>query len=560
MTITATVRRSARPRRLLAVASVAALVVVPGASAAFAGDQNPGENILICHATNADGNAYVINTPNKNGTVDGHASDSGPVWTPALKDLKIAWGDIIPPFDYNEDDQTEHFAGLNWDANGQAWYANSCVVPITAAVDKTNDANADAAFTDDETTTVPGTAVTFKVTVTNTSVVPAVVTGLVDRVSGNPVAFTPSPNPVGTTLAAGAATTFTFSLAGYSPADGASIINTLTATLADADDPENTGTASDTSTVRTVEPVITVLVDKTNDANADAAFTDDETTTAPGADVTFKVTVTNSSAVSAVVTGLVDSVSGTPVTFTPSPNPVGTTLAAGAATTFTFTVTGYSPADGASVVNTLTATLAYVANPANVGSGSDTSTVRTVVAPDVAVVKTGTATAAPGDTLTWTLTASNSGTVAASGVTLTDVLPASTTLVSATGTGWTCTGTTTLVCTYDTDLAVGASSAVTVVATLDAAFTGTSVSNTVVVTPADVTPADNTSTFVTDVTQPAGGGGGVVTPPEQPITGGGGGVTLPRTGSPLGWLTAGGLALLLSGLGLVLLSPVRRQS
>lgn len=435
MTITATVRRSARPRRLLAVASVAALVVVPGVPSAFAGSQNPGENVTICHGTNADSNPYVINSPNKNGDVSGHADHIGPVWTPALKAQKTVWGDIIPPFDYNDQDQTKHFAGLNWDANGQAWYANSCQVPITAAVDKTNDANADATFTDDETTTVPGTGVAFTVTVTNTSVVPAVVTAVTDSVSGAPVAFTPSPNPVGTTLAASASTTFTFTVAGYSPADGASVVNTLTATLADADNPENTGSASDTSTVRTAVPV---------------------------------------------------------------------------------------------------------------------------VAPDVAVAKTATASVSPGDQIAWTMTVSNTGTVPASSVTLTDSLPAGTTLFSALGDGWSCTGDTDLTCTLAGDLGVGASSELTVVGVLDGAFTGTSVSNTAVVTPEDVTPGDNTSTAVTDVTQPTGGGGGPVV--EPPFTGGGGGpVTLPRTGSPLSWTATSGLAMLFAGLALVLLIPVRRR-
>lgn len=436
MTITTSVRRSTRPRRLVVVVSVAALAVVPGASSALAGNENPGDNVTICHATSSDSNPYVVNSPNKNGNVSGHADHTGPVWNPSLKAAHTDWGDIIPPFDYNEQDQVKHFAGLNWDANGQAWYENSCVVPITATVDKTNDANADATFSDDETTTAEGTDVPFSVTITNTSVVPAVVTGLLDTVADSPVGFTPSPDPVGTTLAAGASTTFTFTVTGYSPADGLATVNLMTVTLADADNPENDATASDTSTVRTVVPE-----------------------------------------------------------------------------------------------------------------------------PDVAVVKTGTATAAPGDTLTWTLTASNSGVVPASGVTLTDTLPAEVTFVSATGDGWTCVGTTTVVCTYGSDLAVGASSAVTLVGTLDAAFTGTSVSNTVVVTPDDATPADNTSTFVTVVTQPGGGGGGgggTVTPPQD-FTGGGGGTTLPRTGSPLLWLLATGLALVLTGTGFVLLSPVRRE-
>lgn len=443
MTMTTTARRTLRPRRLLAVASVAALVVVPGAPSAFAGP-NPGENVEICHATSAETNPYVVNSPNKNGDVSGHADHTGPIWAPGMKDDKVEWGDIIPPFDYvDENGRTQHFAGLNYSDYGAAWLANDCRVPISATVDKVNDANGDATFTDDETATAEDADVAFRVTVTNTSVVDAVITGVVDKVGTESVAFTPAPDPVGTVLAPSASTSFTFTMTGYSPPDGQSVVNVVTVTLAKADDSENTASAFDDSTVRTVVP--------------------------------------------------------------PPP------------------------------------------------------------APDVAVVKVGTATAAPGDTLTWTLRASNTGTIPASGVTLTDQLPAAVTFVSATGDGWSCTNPTasTVVCTYGSDLAAGASAPdVTLVGTLDAAFTGTSVTNTVVVTPDDVTPADNSSSFTTVVTQGGGGGGGggTVNPPPD-FTGGGGGTTLPRTGSPLLWLVASGLALVLAGSGTVLLlSPVRRDS
>jgi uncharacterized repeat protein (TIGR01451 family) len=431
----------------IAVVAAGALLAVPAVSSSAAAEGNSNDKQTICHATNSDTNQYVVITPNKNGDVDGHAGHTGPVWNPTLKAQHISWGDIIPPFTYNDHGETKQFPGQNWTTEGRAFFDNGCRVPITATVDKTNDANGDAAFSDDETATAEGAAVPFSVTVTNTSAVPAVVVSLTDTVSGQPVTFTPSPDPVGTTLAPGATTTFTFTVSGYSPANGASKVNTVTATLADKADDTNTGRASDTSTVRTVLP-------------------------------------------------------------------------------------------------------------------------------DVAVLKTGPASVAPGDTVTYTITVSNTGTVPAAGVVVTDTLPTGTTLVSATGTGWTSSGTTSLTLTYGPTLAAGASSTpVTVVVRLDQAFSGTSIANTAVVTPADVTPADNTSTATTTVVQPGGGGGGggaggggggggegvlpTPTPTDTdtpPFSGGegGGSVALPSP-TPSGEFTGGGGGLPLTGANLLLL-------
>jgi uncharacterized repeat protein (TIGR01451 family) len=423
---------TSRTRHLLAFVATGALVAVPGVTAAYAQGGDSNDKQTICHATSSDTNPYVVNTPNKNGDVDGHADHTGPVWNPTLKAEHDWWGDIIPAFDYNEDGQTAHFAGLNWDANGQAWFANDCRVPITAAVDKTNDADGDGTFSDDETTDAVGAAVPFTVTVTNTSVVPAVVVGVSDSVSGDPVTFTATPDPVGTTLAAGASTTFTFTVAGYTPADGASTTNTFTVNLAATDDATNTGSASDTSTVRTVLP----------------------------------------------------------------PPPA-----------------------------------------------------------DVAVVKTGPAEAAPGDDITWTITVSNTGTVPAADVVVTDALPTGTTLVSFSGDGWSHSGD---AFSLAGELGVGASSTLTVVATLAADYAEATVSNTAVVTPADETPGDNTSTVVTDVTQPPGGGGGGGGITEPPFTGGGGG-TLPRTGTSTWLLLAAGVLLITSGSGLTVAAQPRHR-
>jgi hypothetical protein len=130
MTARHLVQSSRKPAQAFALGSAVALAVmsVPGVGLA-ASKGNSNDKQTICHATNSDTNPYVVITPNKNGDLDGHAKHTGPIWTPALKDQHISWGDIIPPFDYNDHGTPAHFNGLNWTATGQAWFANGCKAP-----------------------------------------------------------------------------------------------------------------------------------------------------------------------------------------------------------------------------------------------------------------------------------------------------------------------------------------------------------------------------------------------------------------------------------------------
>ena len=75
---------------------------------------NKNDKVTICHATGSATNPFVIITPNKNGVVHGHAKHAD---------------DIIPPFTYNDHGVTKSFPGLNWNAAGQAAFANGCHVP-----------------------------------------------------------------------------------------------------------------------------------------------------------------------------------------------------------------------------------------------------------------------------------------------------------------------------------------------------------------------------------------------------------------------------------------------
>jgi len=112
--------------------------------------------------------------------------------------------------------------------------------------------------------------------------------------------------------------------------------------------------------------------------------------------------------------------------------------------------------------------------------------------PDVSIVKTGPTSVTVGTSYSYNLTASNTGIVPADNVTITDVIPSNVDFVSASAPCTYDTGTTTVTCNVGT-LAVGGSTAVTV--TVVPLTPGTDIVNTATVTPTDVTPEDNTSTW-----------------------------------------------------------------
>jgi uncharacterized repeat protein (TIGR01451 family) len=385
------------------VTCMALVVVSGGAGLALVGPASADapDRVTICHATNSNNNPYVTEHPAKDGKVSGHADHTGPVWDATLKARKISWGDIIGPFDYTDGNVTKHFGGLNWTTAGQAIFNNGCKAPGAA-------------------------------------------------------------------------------------------------------------------------PTLTVV--KTNNANGDASYTDDETATAASASVSFKVTVTNTSDADVVIESVTDVAGSVTLPVSCASAFVGQTVAAGAPLTCTFTEAAYSPADGQSKTNTATVTVGAAGNESNTASGSDTSVVRTVVpgvptAADLAIDKSGPAgPVASGSDLSYTLTASNTGTAAAAAgtVVVDDALPAGTTLKTLTATGWTCTGTA-VHCTLDGSLAVGAGAGLTVVLTLSPTYAQTSVTNTATVSPTDGTPGDNSDSVRTVVTPFTGGGGGTTGTPDLKI-------------------------------------------
>ncbi|HVG22897.1 MAG TPA: SBBP repeat-containing protein [Thermoanaerobaculia bacterium] len=226
-----------------------------------------------------------------------------------------------------------------------------------------------------------------------------------------------------------------------------------------------------------------------------------------GQDSTFTINVTNNGPAAATGVTVTDILpaGATYVSATPSQgNCTGTT---------TVTCTLGALADGG------TATIALVVRPTAAGPLSNTATVAatspdpnggnnsaTVVAEvggsaNLGIVKTATGAFTAGENGTFTITVTNGGPTAATGVTVTDILPAGATFVSATATQGTCSGTTTVTCTLGT-VANGAVATITLV--VRPAASG-ALSNTATVTSstADTNPANNSSTALVQVQAPA---------------------------------------------------------
>jgi uncharacterized repeat protein (TIGR01451 family) len=217
---------------------------------------------------------------------------------------------------------------------------------------------------------------------------------------------------------------------------------------------------------------------------------------------------------------------------------------------------------GTSLTNTA------VVSPTDATPGDNTSTFTTPIAPpgNLGVSKTGPASASRGDELVYAIDVTNTTGDPATGFTVTDVLPDGLLPSLATGDGFGCVVTgQTITCTYAGTLAVGAKASIIVRALLDSTYRGNTVVNTAVLAPGrpDSDPTDNTSTATTTVVPlplTGGGGGPVQAPPSPTPAPVGGGGALPFTGAPATSMLQGGVALLLLGLFLALVTRRRRHA
>ncbi len=298
----------------------------------------------------------------------------------------------------------------------------------------------------------------------------------------------------GGALAAGASTTIT--LTGTAGPGATSITNTV---VVDGNEPDPVpGNDTDTVTTPIAAPPaqVDLEVDKTGPASVQA-----------GDPLTYNITVTNKGPNASTGWTLTDQLPAgllNPSTSTPGCSIVGGVLsctggplAAGASTVIT--VSGTAASTG---VTSLTNTVVVDGNEPDPVPGNNTDTITTPITPgqsvDLAVDKTGPASAKVGDTVTYTIKVTNNGPNPSSGWTLTDPIPAGLLNVSTPTPGCTTAGGQ-LTCTGGA-LAAGATTTITLTGTAGPGFTG--ITNTVVVdgNEPDPVPGNNTDTVTTPVT------------------------------------------------------------
>jgi large repetitive protein len=359
---------------------------------------------------------------------------------------------------------------------------------------------------------VAGNTVTYTVTATNSGPSFASTVTLSDNVPANTTfasnAQTSGPAFNCTTPAVGATGAITCTIASFptgSPAVFAFTFNVL---------PGATGSVSNTATISAAADSIpgnnssTAVTPLNQSANIGIAKSGPTTATA-GTNVTYTVTASNlgpSAAANVTVTDNAPaSTTFVSVTQTSGPtfnctgvNCTIATFAAGATATFDYVFAVSSAATG--TINN-TATIASTTPDPVPGNNSASASTTVLQSADLSILKSGPAAITAGQNITYTVAASNAGPSSASNVTITDVLPANTTFVSATqtsGPAFNCTTPSagaagTITCTIAT-FAAGATASFNFVVQIAPAATGI-ISNTASIssTTADPTPGNAAS-------------------------------------------------------------------
>ncbi|HYK00647.1 MAG TPA: hypothetical protein VE974_02760 [Thermoanaerobaculia bacterium] len=292
------------------------------------------------------------------------------------------------------------------------------------------------------------------------------------------------------TLTAGAAATFELVAGIASNATGTAIDNIASVATTTPDPvPANNNSTASTEIGANADLVVT----KTAAAAATA-----------GSDLTYTVTVTNAGPSDAMNVTLTDELpaqttfvsaeqtSGSGFTCTtPAIGATGTitcsiaTLTATSSATFSFVV--HIAPDATGTLENTASVSSSTLDPSPANSSGSTSTAVGAATTDVSITKTADAGTYPaGASATYTLVVTNNGPEIATGVTVTDVLPAGATLTSATPTQGTCSGTTTVTCSLGF-LDAGATATITLVVTL----------------PTMPGPVENTATVSSDQIDPA---------------------------------------------------------
>jgi uncharacterized repeat protein (TIGR01451 family) len=384
------------------------------------------------------------------------------------------------------------------------------------------------------TTIVAGTDITYTVTFTNDGPSAADGVAITDQLPAGTtfVSATQNSGPtfncikpaVGTnglftcsiiTLAPDAPATFTLVFhVSPSASNGSSLANTAAVATTDSDPNLNNNTSTTTATVA-AEADLSVV--KNGPTSIDA-----------GSNITYTITLTNNGPSDATTVALTDNVPAN-TTFVSETQDTGPTFSCvtpivggtgpitctlgtftpGSSATFTLVmnVSGAAP-DGSSIVNTADVT-SVTTDPT---PGNNTSTTTAIVAADadLAITKSGPASADVDSNVTYVVSVTNNGPADALNVSLTDILPPNTTFVSITqtvGPTFSCAtppvgGTGTITCTI-ASLADGATASFDIVLHIDP-LAAAPIANTAAVTsPNDPTPI-NAATAVTAVITAAG--------------------------------------------------------
>jgi uncharacterized repeat protein (TIGR01451 family) len=428
-------------------------------------------------------------------------------------------------------------------SNTAAVTAPAGVADVNASNNVTNDTDTVAATpatadlsitkTNGVTASSPGGSVTYTIVVSNagpTAVTGAMVTDVFPPTLTNPT-FTVSNTggATGATSGSGninqtvnlpAGSSITYTVTGtVSPTAAGAISNTATVTapagIADANPANNV--ANDTDTLVPATP-----------ATADLGIfkTDGAATVAAGSSLTYTIIVSNTGPSAVIGATVADTfpASLTGVTFTASSTGGATGATSGSGninqtvnlpvgSTITYIVTGtVSPTATGTISNTATVTapLGTTDPVAANNSSTDTTTVgATATQADLGVTKTdGSATVAPGSTLTYTIVVNNAGPTAVTGATVSDVFPPTFTnptfTVSSTG-GATGASSGTGNINQTVNLPVGSTITYTVTGTVSPSATG-AISNTVTITPpagaADANQANNLANDTTTIAVP----------------------------------------------------------
>jgi uncharacterized repeat protein (TIGR01451 family) len=326
---------------------------------------------------------------------------------------------------------------------------------------------------------------------------------------------TPAPGSTGTvtatntSLAPGPLATFQLTVQ-VSPAAAGNIVNSATVSTATLDTNPGNDTATDINTAN--PPSADLAVTKVGPASA-----------VQGQNATYTITVSNGGPSAAPSVALTDTLPAN-MTFVSLSAPVGwTTTTPAVGSTGVVTATNPSLAPSAIATFTLvakvdaaaagtisnTATVSSAASDPTAANNSSTTTLN--VTPlsstaDLSITKTGPASVQKGQTVTYTLTASNAGPAAATSVTISDALPAGLTFASLTvAAGWACTtpavGTNGTVNCTNASFSNAASAPFTLIANVTNSAPA-SVSNTATISSAtpDINGANNSATVTTSVT------------------------------------------------------------